>query len=168
MDFHAVAKPHQFRGPWEKDVNFASLAWYPGWHTWCVPTGSKNFPDRTGLTRSLLQSKRDGRDFIVTVTFPVSVGHLWMGRASGELSTEKRPPSKCFQALCGSQHAGGWKSYLPWRKERHPQWVCIQASILHQLYRFSDVRPPGLLRGPILQSQTHVSPCTYQALQTHS
>ena len=168
MDFHAVAKPHQFRGPWEKDVNFASLAWYPGWHTWCVPTGSKNFPDRTGLTRSLLQSKCDGRDFIVTVTFPVSVGRLWMGRASGELSTEKWPPSKCFQAMCGSQPAGGWASHLPRRKERHPQRVCFQASILQQVFHFSDVRPLGLLQGPKLWSQGCVSPCTFWALQTHS
>ena len=37
---------------------------------------------------------------------------------------------------CVTQHAGGWESYLPSRKDRHPQRVCFQASILQQMFGF--------------------------------
>ena len=46
-----------------------------------------------------------------------------MNRASGDIATKKRSSGKRFPALCASQHRGGWESYLPSRKDRHPQSV---------------------------------------------
>ena len=98
---------------------------------------------------------------------PVIVGALPGHRASGAVATNHDLHSSTLQ-LCNTQHAGHWDSYLLWRKERHPQRVCFQASILQQVFCFSDVRPAGLLRGSQFQSQGHVSSCTFRALQTHS
>ena len=48
-------------------------------------------------------------------------------RQSGDL-----PLKNDLQAVCDSQHAGSWESFLLSRKERHSQSVCFQASILHE------------------------------------
>ena len=90
--------------------------------------------------------------------FPWGYGSPPWAQDLRAIATEKWLPSKCWQAMCNSPHAGGWKSYLPQRKERHPQRVCFQASAWQQVFEFSDVRPPGLLRGPQFQSQGLVSP----------
>ena len=68
------------------------------------------------------------------------------------LATEKWHPSKRFQAACDSQHTGGWEGYLPSRKERHPERVWFQASILQELFHLKDVELPGLLQRPKFQS----------------
>ena len=93
----------------------------------------------------------------VALTFPVSVGTLSLVTASGDLATENWPPSKCFQAVCDSQHPECWESYFPSWKERHPQKVCLHASLLQELFSFKDMRYPGLRRGPKLQSGPGVS-----------
>ena len=98
---------------------------------------------------------------------PVSMGALPGHRASGAVATNHDLHASTLQ-LCNTQHAGHGDSYLRWRKEWHPQRVCFQASILQQVFCFSDVRPAGLLRGSQFQSQGHVSSCTFRALQTHS
>ena len=64
---------------------------------------------------------------------PVSVGALPGHRASGALATNHDLHASAFQ-LCDTQHAGDWESYLPWRKERHPQRVCFQASICSKCF----------------------------------
>ena len=73
---------------------------------------------------------------------PVLSSHVWLSahRRLGKLSSleeEKASPESVFSVL----------------------------SILHQVFGFSDVRPPGLLRGPQFPSQGHVSPCTLWASQ---
>ena len=72
---------------------------------------------------------------------PVSVGALPGHRASGALATNHDLHASAFQ-LCDTQHAGDWESYLPWRKERHPQRVCFQASICSKSFasQVSDLR----------------------------
>ena len=58
----AVARPHCFRRPQEKQAPCGPLVWYADSHTDCVPVGAKTFPDRTRLTGALLQSKGGGPD----------------------------------------------------------------------------------------------------------
>ena len=73
---------------------------------------------------------------------------------SGEIVTEKWPSSKHFQAMCYSQHTECWESYAPSMNERHQKRMWFQASVYQELSRFSDVRTPGLHRGPNFQVST--------------
>lgn len=62
MNFQAVVRPQRFKPNGEDNANFATKIHYQDSHSGCVPAVSKNFPDRTRLTISHLQSKRDGTD----------------------------------------------------------------------------------------------------------
>ena len=74
--------------------------------------------------------------------------------------------ASAFQ-LCDTQHAGEWESYLPWRKERHPQRVCFQASICSKCFASQTSDLQACSEG--LNSRVRaVSPCAFQALETHS
>ena len=53
------------------------------------------------------------------------------------------------------------------KKERHPERLWFQASILQELFDLKDVKLPGLLQRPKFQSQVHVTSCTFRDLQTH-
>ena len=137
--------------------------------THSVPIGSKNVPDRPRRIRSLLQRKRDGTDVWMSlwvslwVWDPSSLGT----RAQGLLPLTNDLQASAFQpCVTLSPQAAREAIFLGARKGSPRE--CFQASILEQVFHFSDVRPPGLIQGPKLQSQSCVSPCTFQALQTHS
>ena len=129
MDFQIVARPHHVGASWEKNVIFAIKVWYPGSHSGCVPTLSKNFPDRSRITGSLLQRKHGGTDWNVCLLFPESVGAFPKVTQSGDIVTEKWPSSKHFQAMCYSQDTECWENYVPSVNERHQKRMWFQASI---------------------------------------
>ena len=93
----------------------------------------------------------------VALRFPGSVGTLPRCMVSETFALEKRPPSRRFPALCDSQYAGGWQRYLPWRKEKHPERLCFQASNWQQVFRFSDINHRPALRASIPESGLCVS-----------
>ena len=88
MDLPEVTKPHHFRAPWGKNVNFATKVWYPGWHSGCVPIGSKIFANRPSLPGSVQERNHDGTHIWMLVCLSLWVwvpslqsqpqGKLWM------------------------------------------------------------------------------------------
>ena len=82
----------------------------------------------------------------VALRFPGSVGALSRCMASEAFAPEKWPLSRRFAALCDSQYAGGWQSYLPWRNERHPLRLCFGPQL-------RSCGPPPCFRNPIEGSQ---------------
>ena len=67
--------------------------------------------------------------------FPCEWDTFLQAGPQGTLPLKNDLQPRAFQQ-CVTQHAGGWESYLPSRKERHPQRVCFQASILQELFNF--------------------------------
>ena len=93
--------------------------------------------------------------------FHESVGVFPKVTKSGEIVTEKLLSSKHLQAMCYSQDTECWESYVPSMNEKHQKRKWFQASVYQELSRFSDVRTPGLHRGPNFQSQGSMFPCTF-------
>lgn len=77
--FQGVARPTCFRGHCseEKVAIFTTKVQCPASHARCVPTGSRNFPDRPRITGSLLQRKHDGTDVWMLVCFPCGMGPFY-------------------------------------------------------------------------------------------
>ena len=80
--------------------------------------------------------------------------------AQGPLPLKNYLQASAFQpCVTLSLPAAGEAIFLEARKGSPRE--CFQASILQQVFHFSDVRPPGLIQGPKLWSQGCVSPCTF-------
>ena len=88
----------------------------------------------------------------VALTFPGSVGEFSGHKAP--LKNDLQVSAFQQRVTLSPQDAGAC------RKERQPQRACFQASISQQMFGFSDVRRPGLFRGP-QQSQGYESPCSF-------
>lgn len=117
---------------------------------------------RTRLTRPLLLGKWDGTDIRSWFAPP------YCHRLKEKVPLKDDLQASTFQAVCDSQFTECRERYLPSRKERYQKRVYSQPSILQELFSFPDGSLPVLLRGTKFQSQGHVSPCTLQALQSHS
>ena len=123
--------PHHFRAHGMKTqichqglVSKFTLSIYFHW--------SQNLQKRPRHTWSLLQRKRDEPDVWMVVLLSVSVGALPM-ITSGEIATEKLPPSKASQAVFDSECTKCRESYVLLRKVRHPWRVCWCLSLSRTL-----------------------------------
>ena len=126
MDFQAVARPPWYRAHQEKNRNFVTKVQYPGWHSVCVPTASKNFPDKPSLTGFLLQRNVMEHMFGFWFAFPFECEDLLYGPRLRWNCEWKKYASKCFQAVSVTQQRVCWESYLPLRKETHQQRVFLE------------------------------------------
>ena len=153
MDFQAVVKPRHFRPSREENANLPTKSSIQ-FHTQDV---SPQYPrisqtDLGSLDLSYRENMMEQR--LGCLLFRESVGVVPKLTQSGEIVTEKWPSSKHFQAMCYSQHTECWESYVPSMSERHQKRMWFQASVYQELSRFSDVRTPGLHRGPNFQVST--------------